>query len=495
MTLLGIDIGTTHCKAGLFSVDGETLKIVHHAHKPQIVRDSAEYSVYDPDLMWETVRGLVSQAAAAAPDRPIRAVGIASMAESGLLIDRASGQPRSPILPWFDGAAQPQADRIAAAEAALDFYLRTGLHVSAKLSLAKLLWLRDRNPAITDGAMWLSVADYIAYKLTGAAGTDYSLAGRTGAFDVARQQWDSQWLARWELRPDHFAPAQSSGTPVGGALAEHAAFGIPRGTPVAVSGHDHLCAAALTDMEELFDSMGTAEVMIGSYPARPLTQDDFDSGLSRGCHVAAGRHYWLGSLAASGGSIEWLRQLLSAPALSYDDLNALAESAANRPTGVLYFPYLAGSGAPHSNPAASGAFIGLRARHSRADITRAVLEGTAYEMEYIRRAGENMKGSAIRRLTAAGGGARSRVWLQIKADISGCDIHIPAETELSLRGAALMAAAGSALEMPPVLSQPYRVIKADAHNNARYHPLFDQYAALQPLLRRFDAYAKDHVPQ
>lgn len=491
MTLLGIDIGTTHCKAGLFGVEGQTLSVAVRATASQIVNNSVEYAAYDPDRIWQAVRETVRQVAAAAPDRPIRAVGIASMAESGLLIDRATGQPRSPILPWFDATVQQQVDAIAAAEPPLDFYLRTGLRVSYKLSLAKILRLHDRDPAITDGAVWLSVADFIAYKLTGAFGTDYSLAGRTGAFDIARKQWDTDWLARWHLSPEHFAPAQASGTPVGSSLSEWSELGIPAGTPVAVSGHDHLCAASRAGPDDIFDSIGTAEVIIGSYPSRRLTTDDFDSGLLSGCHVIPDRNYWLGSLSASGGSIEWLRGLLSSSVLSYREIDMLAETAAKGPTGILYFPYLAGSGAPHTDPAAAGAFLGLRSNHTRADIAKAVLEGTAYEMEFIRRAGERMNADTISCLTVAGGGARSRIWTQIKADISGCEIRVPAETDMTLLGAALMAASGTGIETSPEIGQPHTRIQPDKRHTSRYQQLLQQYFELQTTVRHFHGYSRD----
>ena len=495
MTLLGIDIGTTHCKAGLFTTDGKTLKVAARPTASQIIRNGVEYAAYDPGLIWKAVCETVREVAAAAPAHPVRAVGIASMAESGLLIDYATGQPRSPILPWFDSISQAQVDKIAASESPLDFYLRTGLRVSHKLSLAKILWLRDRDPSIVEGAVWLSVADFIAYKLTGVCGTDYSLAGRTGAFDIARRQWDTSWLARWDLTPEHFAPAHPSGTPVGGSLPAWAELGIPTGTPVAISGHDHLCAASLAGPDDIFDSMGTAEVIVGSYPSRPLTGDDFDSGLLSGCHVIPDRNYWLGSLSASGGSIEWLRGLLSGTTLSYDEIDILASSAAKGPTGILYFPYLSGSGAPHSDPSATGAFIGLRGNHTRADLAKAVLEGTAYEMEYIRRAGERMNGGAISCLTVAGGGARSRIWLQIKADISGCEISVPAETDMTLLGAALTAASGSGIDTSQDSRKPLTSVKSDSRYGDRYRHLFEQYLELQASVRRFHAYSKDHSYQ
>ena len=133
-------------------------------------------------------------------------------------------------------------------------------------------------------------------------------------------------------------------------------------------------------------------------------------------------HYWLGSLSTSGGSIEWLREILNDTPLSYEDIMALVNNAPLQPTGIFFFPYLLGSSAPHSDPMARGAWIGLRREHTRADLAKAVLEGTAYEMEVIRQAGERMTDQPITQLIAAGGGTRNTAWMQIKADVSGCPI-------------------------------------------------------------------------
>src|SRR5699024_2206717 len=129
----------------------------------------------------------------------------------------------------------------------------------------------------------------------------------------------------------------------------------------------------------VFDSMGTAETLIGALPERPLTEADYHNGLQYGCHVARGLGYWMGGLSASGGSIEWFRALMSPPVPSYAAMEELLRSAGPDPTGIIYFPYLFGSGSPHTDPHARGAFIGLSNAHGAAKLFKAVLEGTAFE--------------------------------------------------------------------------------------------------------------------
>jgi sugar (pentulose or hexulose) kinase len=188
--------------------------------------------------------------------------------------------------------------------------------------------------------------------------------------------------------------------------------------------------------------MGTAEALVGAFPERPLDEADYRSGLVYGKHVAPGKYYWMGGLSASGGSVEWIRAILGDPALSYEQIEALLEQAGPDPTGILYFPYLSGSGSPHTDARVRGAFVGLDAEHGRADLAKAVFEGTAYEVEFIRRRAEGVSGRPIRKLAASGGGTRNRGWMQIKADVSGCSIAAPEMPEATLLGAALLAGAG-----------------------------------------------------
>lgn len=488
-TILAIDIGTTHCKAGLFALDGTPRKIATRPMVPHRAPSGETY--FDPEALWGTTSAVIRKVAASVDS--IAVIGIASMAETGLLVDRRTGAARSFFVPWFDTAAQPQADLIRHQSDALERYLKTGLRASFKCSLAKVLWLRERDESLLDGAIWLSAADYIAYRLTGKFGTDCSLAGYTFAFRVDQRTWDSDWLHEWHLSPDLFPPANPSGTPMGNIQSDVAAsLGLTEGIPAAICGHDHVTAAFamnVTSSGKVFNSMGTAETLLGALPERALTEDDFRSGLIYGCHVASGCGYWLGSLSASGGSVEWLRVQLGHQPLSYDEINTLLASARPEPTGILYFPYLVGSGPPHADPLMRGAFIGLSASHGRADLLKAVLEGTVYEVEFIRQTGEHITGQPIPALVTAGGGTRNRLWLQIKADVSGCRIEASAEPEATLLGAALIAGIGSGVYSSEAEAfnglslKPVEAFLPDAKRHTIYRRLYKQgYLPLQEAL-------------
>lgn len=637
--LLGIDIGTTHIKAGSFGLDGTARRL---ASRPNRTRDDgAGGSVFDPEELWGAVVEVIAEAlSAAAPFAAgdVLAVGVASMAETGLLIDRRSLEPRTPLIPWFDARAAGYVSALHGDDphSRRQGFLRSGLWASGKCSLVKLLWLLDRRPGIARGAVWLSAADYVVFKLTGALATDYSLAGRTYAFDIARKEWDGPWLERFGLDVENFPQARPGGTPAGvvsRAAAERC--GLRAGTPVAVCGHDHVCASFAIEglawpayrqpegggqgqtsaahsqynsggqqsqsegqqdqsgsqqdrsgseqdqiesqysqardpqaepgspnrqynfssqqdrlggrhsqardpqaepgspnppspaspsespsirspsphtdhtaqsepqlpagaflPERVFDSMGTAESLLGVLPPKaggpPLGEAEFRSGLSYGCHLAPGLYYWMGGLSASGGSVEWLRGVLNEPALSYEEFERLVARAGEGPTGILYFPYLAGSSSPHTDPAVRAAWVGLSLEHGPQHLAKAALEGTAFEMEYVRREAGHTADVAICHVLATGGGTRSPAWMQIKADVSGCRIETPAVPEATLLGAALAAGYGCGVfsglaEAFAGLARPEtRAYEPDPARHAAYRRLFEQgYLPLQEPLRAY----------
>lgn len=483
--LVGIDVGTTHCKVGLFASDGTALRV---ESRPVVARREGELFSYDPREVW----GAVATSLANLPldGASVAGVGISSMAETGLLLDRRTGEERTALLPWFDTRALAQAERIAGGSDPLERFRRSGLRVRYKAGLAKLLWLREKAGVSLEGAVWLSAADYVAYRLTGELGTDYTLAARTLAFDLPVREWDAPWIRRWGFAPELFPPARPSATIVGHVAVD--VRGISRGTPVVVAGHDHVCAAFAAGAIEpgvVFDSMGTAETLVGALPERPLREAEYRSGFMYGAHVVPDRLFWMGGTSASGGSVEWLRELLGREPLEYGELEELLEASPG-PTGILYFPYLSGSGTPHSDAAVTGALVGLERGHGRASLARAVLEGVAYELEFIRREAEGVVGAPIETLVAAGGGTRNAHWMRVKADISGCRFELLPHAEATLLGAAMVAGLGSGVyaDAESAVAHTRRpggeVYEPDPAQHAAYRPHLRAYLAFQGPLRR-----------
>jgi xylulokinase len=253
--------------------------------------------------------------------------------------------PRTAFIPWFD--LSPLA---GGGGASVDVQGRFTAPIAPSLQIHCVA--KEQDPGLLDGAIWLGAADYIVYRLCGAFATDYSLAGRTYAFCIDSKQWDGEALDILEATDELFPAAYPSGRPAGQASPGFEALGLFPGTPVAIAGHDHLCAAfaaeVLGGMHEapVFDSIGTAESLTGVFPERPLVEADFQAGFAFGVYSQPGSLYWMGGLSASGGSIEWLRSNLREPQLSYAE-DALLDTR-RRPDRDPIFPLPGGSGSPHS---------------------------------------------------------------------------------------------------------------------------------------------------
>jgi sugar (pentulose or hexulose) kinase len=337
---------------------------------------------------------------------------------------------------------------------------------------------------MTRGAVWLSVADYVVWRLTGERVTDPTLAARTYAFDLGSGSWDEEWLDRFGFDAGLFPEVLPSGAPAGTVTTEAAEkTGLSTHTTASVAGHDHICAllgAGIVAPGHVLDSMGTAEAVLGVLDQLELGPNAVASGLAIAPHVVDGLFCWLGGAPSAGASVEWLRELLDGGIID-GDIDRLARAAGDGPTGVIFFPYLMGSGAPCPDPDVRAAFFGLSRTHGREHLVRSVLEGTAFEAESNRRAGIELAGSGEGDVVTVGGGARSVAWMQIKADLSGSPHCVPARQDATCTGAAL--AAGLRVGVFPDVdeaaslarrSEQYAIFAPDPERHRLYRAAYEE---------------------
>ncbi|MEH7380559.1 FGGY family carbohydrate kinase [Bacillus sp. JJ1533] len=493
MALIGVDIGTTHCKVGLFQEDG---KMINITVRPTLTHyDKLGYPSYKPEEIWGNIKAGILESLAGFEGN-VSVIGITSMAETGVVVDRETGKARTDFIPWFSRCAEAEAEEVASEDSSFQRFQKTGLHMSYKYGLAKLLHLKKQHSEILRNAVWLSASDYIAYRLTGRFATDYSLAARTYAFMINHKSWDQSWIRHFGLPEDLFPEALPSGTVMGETTEEmHAELGIATGIPVSISGHDHLVAALAVgaiDPGTIFNSIGTAETLVGDLGRTELTKRDYQAGLSFGCHILREKFFWMGGISASGGSVEWFRSQFADEQMSYEQILSLSEAAAKGPTKILYYPYLSGSGAPNPDPMAKGAFIGIKASHKREDLLKALMEGTAYELESIRRTAESTTGYPITNMISVGGGTKNPLWLQVKADITNCRLSIPKIKEATLLGAALTAGIGCGIykneqeAVAAVKLTSQQEIQPNDTFHQEYKLLYEEgYMAFQEALRNY----------
>ncbi len=494
MAILTLDLGTTHCKAALVNREGQLVGLAKQAL--QTTSDGDGAAVLSPDHFWKTVCTVMDEAVAKSR-QTVDAIAIGSMAETGLLVDSA-GTYHTPLLPWYDQRCSPWVAAIEERGAAQERFLQSGMRPSFKCALTKLLWLRSQGMELKN-KIWLSAPDFVVWKLTGRLVTDPTMANRTYAYSMALENWDRSWLGEFELDPSLFAEIRPSGTAAG--MVHHQLqrpTGVPAGIPVIIAGHDHVVASVAVGAVHpgsLFNSMGTAEALLGAMEQRALGPADYHSGLSYGPHVLPQRLCWMGGISASGASIEWLRHLLSDDALTYRDVLDLLSQVEPGPSGILYFPYLLGAGAPKPDPQARAAFVGLQRHHGKAHLLKAVLEGTAFELETLRRTAQAVAAIPHDQIRAVGGGTKNPYWLQIKADVCGCTFALPQLEEAVLMGAALVAAVNAGdLDLDDVENLPAQsgmpVVDPDPQRRQAYLKMYKEgYLPLQEPLRSYSCLA------
>ncbi len=447
--LLGLDVGTTSVKAVVYQPDGLAIARSSLPTPTHIPRPG--WAFYRPDELWQTVVSAIRSVLANCPGSgQIASIAVASVGESGVLLD-AAGAATADCITWFDTRTRPQAAWLADRIGKDELFARSGLSLQPIFSLNKLLWHREHEPeAWTRSVRWLMIADYIAYRLSGEAATDLSLASRTLMLNLHEKCWDERTLAQAEIDPRLLAPLVAGGTPLGRVSATAAAVtGLPVTAVVVSGGHDHVCgalAAGVTRPGQMLNSLGTAEALF-----LPIAQPLMDpkagrQGYTQGAHVVGGGYYAFAGQYTSGASIEWLREILGAKVdpVAYTDLIAGAEAVPAGSLGVLFLPHMRLANPPYDDSRSRGALIGLTMDADRNVITRAIFEGLAFES---RNTFEPLLSypqvTAPESVVAIGGGTRNRLLMQIKASVTNLNHHVAEAEEATALGAALLGGLGA----------------------------------------------------
>ncbi|NUQ21384.1 MAG: xylulokinase, partial [Gemmatimonadaceae bacterium] len=360
-------------------------------------------------------------------------------------------------------------------------------------TLPKVLWLREREPeAYARVATVLLAKDFIRFRLTGVLATEPSDASGTLMFDVARLRWSEELLAAVDV-PRSLLPDVGGSAEVLGRVtaAASAATGLSRETPVVGGGADNACGAAgvgVVAPGEAVASWGTSGTVLAP-TARPLV----DPGLRAHtfCHVVPRSWYVMGVVLSAGGAFAWFREQLARDLAGVAEPNVrLNEEAATVPRGadgVTFLPYVQGERTPHRDASLRGAFLGLSLAHTRAHLTRAVLEGVCFALrDSLSILGE--LGMSPRALLLTGGGAKSAFVRGLQRDIYGLPVSTVNREEGPAYGAALLAAVGAGAY--PDLAAATRATltrgaeeRPDARAHEEYEDVYARFRASWPASR------------
>ena len=443
---LGLDIGTSGVKAILVASSGD---VVAAATTPlTLSTPHPGWAEQHPDDWWDATTRSIRDVLARKPDARVAAVGISGQMHSSVFLDRAGNVVR-PALLWCDGRTTAECAEItqrAGGEERLRDWVRNP--ALEGFTLPKVLWLRNHEPeAYGRVATVLLAKDFIRYRLTGALACEPSDASGTLMFDPARLRW-SEEILRATAVPRALLPDVGGSSDVLGTLTVEAArqTGLAEGTPVVGGGADNACGAAGVGVivpGEAVASWGTSGTVLA-----PTAQPFVDPGLRAHtfCHVVPGTWYVMGVVLSAGGAFAWYRDQLARELVGTAGADAKldAEAASVPPgaEGVTFLPYLQGERTPHRDASARGAFLGLSLAHTRAHLTRAVLEGISFALRDSLSILQEL-GLSPNHLLLTGGGAKSAFIRRLQADVYGVTVSTVNREEGPAYGAALLAAVGA----------------------------------------------------
>ncbi len=453
MFWMGLDVGTTGSRAIIMDSKGGVVAAASADHAP-MAQPQPTWAEQDPEDWWRAAQEAIRAALTGAglTGRDIVGLGLSGQMHGAVLLDKRHDVIRPAII-WCDQRSQEQADWFTDRIGATRLKEITCNPALTGFTVPKLLWVRDHEPANFGRLrMLLLPKDYVRFRLTGDFATEVSDASGTLLLDVPGRRWSREILSALDLTAGQLprvAESPEMTTRINPQAA--ASTGLRAGTPVAGGGGDQAAGGVGNGIVEpgiVSSTIGTSGVVFAYTDAPHL---DPQGRVHTFCHAVPDRWHVMGVTQGAGLSLRWFRDNLAsreaeeARAAGKDAYDILAGEAASAPPGcegLLYLPYLMGERTPHLDPLARGVFFGLTARHTRAHMIRAILEGVAYSLrDSLEIFGE--MGVPVQQVRASGGGGRSALWRQIQADIFNREMVTINSTEGSAYGAALIAAAGT----------------------------------------------------
>ncbi len=499
MNVMGLDVGTTGCKASVLNEDGGVAASAYREYA--LVSPQPGWHELDSAHVLECVKEIVRECMGRFKGGRIVALSVSSLGEAVTPVDR-NGNVLGNSMIYIDSRGAEEAKRLEE-KLGYDRILGiTGVAAHPMYSLPKIMWLKRHMPeAYRNAWKYLLYADFILFKLGARPHTDYSLAARTMGFDVVGKKWSEELMDCAELDLNKFGEPVQAGAIVGEIPARLAdELGLPRGVLLVAGGHDQPCAAlgaGAIRSNIASDGMGTTECITPAFDRPVISRAMAACGFACVPHVIRDMYVTCAFSFTSGSMLKWFRDAFAyeekaeSRKTGKDAYEILIEKAANANTNVLVLPHFAGAATPYMDPNARGVVLGLGINTTKEEIFKAILEGITFEMmvnlECLEKAGV-----AVNELRVSGGLAKSDYMLQLKADMMGKKIVSLNASEAGTVGVAVLAAtaAGVFKSIDEAVSRLVRVKKVycpDVRRTRAYAEKFETYRRIYPAFKGISA--------
>lgn len=506
---IGVDIGTTGAKAVLMDINGVVVSTATN-----------EYPMFTPLPLWaeqnpedwwtaacQSIREVMKKGNVKSSD--VKGIGLTGQMHGLVTLD-SNGKVLYPCIMWNDQRTGEECKEITDQIGSKKLLTITGNQVLPGFTAPKILWLKKNKPEVYSKIKKVLLPkDYIRYKLTNEFFTDVSDASGTSLLNVKERTWSEEILNKLEIPFDWLPAVVESITQTASITKQASALtGLTEGTPVFAGGGDQATGAIGSGAVK----EGTISIVLGTSGVVFTHSDNYriepEGKLHAFCHSVPGKWHLMGVTLSASGSFRWYRdtfafeERIAAEESGrdvYEILTSQAESVTAGSEGLFFLPYLTGERTPYPDPNAKGAFIGLNVRHTKSHLTRAILEGVAYSLKDCYELISNL-GIKAERLIISGGGAKSKLWRSIIADIFNAEINTLTCTEGAPYGAAILAAVGTG-NYKTVNEACDKILKIESKNEPSknnvsiYNDFYSIYKQLYPQLKNSFQNISDKVNQ
>ena len=496
MSLLGLDIGTTGCKAIVLDEEGNILSFAYREYP--LLHPEPGWAELDANLLWNQVKDAILEVASRTRSDPIIALSVSSHGESVVPINK-NGEPLYDFIMNLDKRTEPQYRWWQGTAGKEEIFHLTGMPLHPIYTINKIMWIKENRADIyLKTWKFLCVEDFVIYKLGVFPAIDYSLAARTMCFDMRGKKWSEKILSFADVSEELLSEPKPSGCPVGKVNSKIAdELGLRNEVVVATGGHDQPCGAlgaGVVSPGLVMNAIGTTDALCPAIKKPVLTEKMMRNNYCCSPHTCPDVCLTIAFNLTGGLLLRWYRdnfcfeEKMEADRSDRNVYDIIVEKASPEPVDVYILPHFVGSGTPSLDFNSKGAiFLGLTIDTTKEDLSRAILDSTNYDLRLnVDKLQE--AGILLEEIRAIGGGAKSERWLQLRADVLGKRVCTLKVSEAASLGAAILAGVGINKFASPQEGAGHwvrikQVFEPDMKQHSQYEERYHNYLKIYPTLK------------